>query len=235
MPPRRYTASVIVAESSRLRRVVGRLDRDSDLIAQLTDVCRDRGVRAGEVRVVGTVADPTLGQRRLEGTFEIVTFACALLARTETPSLQAAVTLARDDGSLVGGRLVAARVVACDFVVDAFDDVVIKEQEAPKPVAAAPMIDPVKPSWGDVVRASEEKPAAPEPELPTVEVNVQAGDFIDHPKFGRVAVERVDADMEFVTARLRNQRLIRLSLDVLTLIPAGQAEGKNLFRAVAGK
>jgi hypothetical protein len=67
-------------------------------------------------------------------------------------------------------------------------------------------------------------------------INVRPGDFIDHPKFGRVAVERVDGDMEFVTARLRNQRLIRLSLDVLTLIPAGQAEpGKNLFRAVAGK
>ena len=66
-------------------------------------------------------------------------------------------------------------------------------------------------------------------------VHVRPGDLIDHPKFGRCAVERVDGDMEFVTARLRNQRLIRLSLEVLTLIPAGQADGKNLFRAVAGK
>ncbi|HXU70119.1 MAG TPA: hypothetical protein VN947_12370, partial [Polyangia bacterium] len=61
------------------------------------------------------------------------------------------------------------------------------------------------------------------------------GDFIDHPKFGRCAVERVDGDYEFVTARLRNQRLIRLSLDVLTLIFAGQENGKNIFRAVAGQ
>ena len=77
-----------------------------------------------------------------------------------------------------------------------------------------------------------EEEAAPSSSEP---VNVRPGDFIDHPKFGRCAVERVDGDQEFVTARLRNQRLIRLSLDVLTLIPAGQAEGKNLFRAVAGK
>jgi predicted DNA-binding protein with PD1-like motif len=264
---------VIVAESSRTRRVVGRLDRDSDLIAQLTDLCRERGVRAGELRVVGTVADPTLGQRRLDGTFELVTFACALLARTETPSLQAAVTLAREDGALVGGRLVAARVVACEFVLDVFEDVVLEAPAEAKPVMPVapvavptplpvpvplpvpeakpvPMFDPpAKTSWSDVMRASEQKPTstaaaavedavadADEPLPPSDEaVHVRVGDFIDHPKFGRVAVERVDSDQEYVTARLRNQRLIRLSLDVLTLIPAGQAEGKNLFRAVAGK
>ena len=64
--------------------------------------------------------------------------------------------------------------------------------------------------------------------------HIRAGDLIDHPKFGRVQVERVDGDQEYVSARLRNQRLIRLSLEVLQLVPAGQADGKNLFRAVTG-
>jgi hypothetical protein len=72
-------------------------------------------------------------------------------------------------------------------------------------------------------------------ELPAGEVQVKPGDLIDHPKFGRVQVERVEGDNEFVSARLRNQRLIRLSLDVLTLIPAGTENGHNLFRAVAGR
>jgi len=133
-----------------------------------------------------------------------------------------------------------------DVVVDAFDDLPV-EQPKPAPTFEAP----ARTTWSDVVAASAASDRKHEPAVrPAVNlpddaddappasdeaVTVRPGDFIDHPKFGRCAVERVDGDMEFVTARLRNQRLIRLSLEVLTLIPAGQADGKNLFRAVAGK
>jgi hypothetical protein len=44
-------------------------------------------------------------------------------------------------------------------------------------------------------------------------------------------VERIEGEYEFVSARLRNQRLIRLSLDVLTLTFVGAEDGHNLFRA----
>jgi hypothetical protein len=64
------------------------------------------------------------------------------------------------------------------------------------------------------------------------EVRVVAGDWIEHPKFGRCQVERVEGDYEFVSVRLRNQRLIRLSLDVLELLPVGEEPGgRRLFRA----
>jgi predicted DNA-binding protein with PD1-like motif len=241
---------VIVAESHRARRLVGRLDRGSDLLAQLADVCRTHRVRAGEVRAAGTVDDVVLGQRRLDGAFDLVTFVGVLGARDVTPSLHATVTLGRDDGSLVGGRLTAARVVACEFVIDVFDDVAGAAADAPVE-KAPPMFDPpARTTWQDVVAASERRDearadalggataAAPDGAAAApadVEVHVRAGDFIDHPQFGRVAVERVDGDQEFVTARLRNQRLIRLSLEVLTLIPTGQENGRNLFRAVSGK
>jgi hypothetical protein len=88
-----------------------------------------------------------------------------------------------------------------------------------------------------VVAAStevREEPAPEAPPPPQEEVRVAPGDLIDHPKFGRCIVERVEGDNEFVSARLRNQRLIRLSLDVLTLHPAGEEDGKRLFRAVMG-
>ena len=231
---------MIVAESTRSRRLVGRLDPGADLLSQLADLCRVHDVRAGEVRVRGTLEDAAVGERRLAGTSEIVSFAA-----TVAGGLQATATLLHA-GSLVGGRLVAARVVACDVVVDAWDDLPVAE---PKP---APSFEaPARTTWSDVVAASaasdRKHQPAPPPVRPALNVpddeppgsaeapSVRPGDFIDHPKFGRCAVERVDGDMEFVTARLRNQRLIRLSLDVLTLVPAGQADGKNLFRAVAGK
>jgi len=238
---------VIVSESSRTRRLVGRLDPGTDLLAQLADLCRAHDVRAGAVRATGTISDVTVGARRLEGTAEIVSLQARL-----GDEVQAWAALATASGELVGGRLVAARVVACDVVVDTFDDL---------PVAAAkpaPSFEaPARTSWQDVVAASAERqqrPPAPAAAPAAVrpasnfgagaddgapaendQIVVRPGDFIDHPKFGRCAVERVDGDYEFVTARLRNQRLIRLSLDVLTLIPAGQEDGKNVFRAVAGQ
>ena len=61
-----------------------------------------------------------------------------------------------------------------------------------------------------------------------------AGDILEHPKFGRCQIERIEGDYEFVSARMRNQRLIRLSLDVITLVPIGQEEGRQLFRAEPG-
>ncbi|HEX9104252.1 MAG TPA: hypothetical protein VF997_18710, partial [Polyangia bacterium] len=206
---------------------------------QLAETCRTHDVRAGEVRASGTLEDATVGERRLPGASEIVSFADVVRG-----GLQATATLLHE-GALVGGRLAAARVIACDFVVDAWDDL-----PAEQPKAAPTFEAPARTTWSDVVAASAASdrkhepavrpavnlPGSDEPPPPSDEgPSVRPGDFIDHPKFGRCAVERVDGDQEFVTARLRNQRLIRLSLDVLTLIPAGQADGKNLFRAVAGK
>jgi predicted DNA-binding protein with PD1-like motif len=236
---------VIVAESSRTRRLVGTLDRGTDLLVQLVEVCRSHRVHAGALRATGSVEDPVVGSRQLPGPCEVVSLAGTIRASEGgAPTVQAWVTLAREGSvELIGGRLGGARVLACDFVIDAFDDAPV-EVTKPAPTFEAP----ARTSWSDVIAASgrrtdsappvrpaatpvDDEPTAPHSSEP---VNVRAGDLIDHPKFGRCAVERVDGDQEFVTARLRNQRLIRLSLDVLTLIPAGQVDGKNLFRAVAG-
>lgn len=239
---------MIVAESTRTRRLVGRLDPGADLLIQLADLCRRHHVVAGELRATGAVEDATVGQRRLPDAWDIVSFSGNVTVGNDQPAVQAWVSLSRErmSGSeLVGGQLVAARVVRCDFVIDAFDDLPVE-----KPKASPSFEAPAKTTWHDVVAASAASdrqhvpspppvrpavnvPVADEPPTSSEPVNVRPGDVIEHPKFGRCAVERVDGDMEFVTARLRNQRLIRLSLDVLTLIPAGQdADGKNLFRAV---
>jgi predicted DNA-binding protein with PD1-like motif len=232
---------VIVAESTRTRRLVGRLDPGSDLLIALAELARAHDVKAGVAHVTGTLREVTVGTRTLDGDgdVEIVTLDARLGGE-----VHARAVLALPSGELAGGRLAAARVVACDFVVDTFDDL---------PAQKAPTFEaPARTSWSDVVAASERKssePPAPAPvrpasnfhtgadhaPAPSPEVHVRPGDFIDHPKFGRCAVERVDGDSEFVTARLRNQRLIRLSLDVLTLVFAGQENGKNVFRAVAGQ
>jgi hypothetical protein len=155
--------------------------------------------------------------------------------------------------------MLSGRVFAVEFVMDVFDDlilrrtvdaqtglslyreaIVIGQEPAAEPEVKphVPFDAPAKTAWSDVMAASTSPPPPveeePPPELPQEEVRVVAGDLIEHPKFGRCVVERIEGDYEFVSARLRNQRLIRLSLDVLTLVPAGEDQGKRLFRAVMG-
>jgi predicted DNA-binding protein with PD1-like motif len=266
---------VIVAESRRGRRLVGRLDKGSDVLEGLAEVCRTHQVRAAEVRAVGSVAEVVLCEydqrarqhragRRFDAQFEIVSLGGNISEKDGKLFVHAKCSLSRerDNGiELVGGQLVSGRVFAVEFVIDVFDDLILRRgpdgqtglslwREAislgdpgETPAAAepkhVPFDAPAKTSWEDVVAASDPRPAvvkedAPVEELPQEEVRVVAGDLIDHPKFGRCVVERIEGDYEFVSARLRNQRLIRLSLDVLTLVPAGEEAGKRLFRAIMG-
>jgi hypothetical protein len=119
----------------------------------------------------------------------------------------------------------------------------------PAKIAHVPFEAPARTKWEDVIAASEDQngsvanrpasaspaPAAPPPPaLSATEIRAVAGDLLDHPKFGRCQIERIEGDYEFVSARMRNQRLIRLSLDVITLVPAGQEDGRQLFRAEPG-
>jgi predicted DNA-binding protein with PD1-like motif len=265
---------VIVGESRKGRRLVGRLNRGSEILDGLADACRVGQVRSGELRARGALEQAVVQAydqrartmrppRRFESPFEIVYLYGQVSELSGRLSLQAHVALSRegDNGiELVGGRLVSGRVFAVEFVIDAFDDLVLRLSPdaqtglplwseaigigAPPPVEAPEPPPPpppaatdgfgAPPAWQEVVAASDEAAAAPAPE-PDVEVTVRPGDLIDHPKFGRCQVERIEGDYEFVSARLKNQRLIRLSLDVLSLIPVGEEDGHQLFRAVPGR
>jgi predicted DNA-binding protein with PD1-like motif len=267
---------VIVAESRRVRRLVGRLDKGSEILEALAEVCRNHQVRAAEVRAIGSLEQVVLCEydqrarqyrpgRRFDAQFEIVNLQGNISEKDGKLFVHAKVGLSRerDNGiELVGGQIQSGRVFVVEFVIDVFEDLILRrgpdaqtglslwreaialEQPAAESVVeeklpvkpAVPFEAPAKTSWQDVVAASDARPAPTaveeEPPLPQEDVRVSAGDLIDHPKFGRCVVERVEGDYEFVSARLRNQRLIRLSLDVLTLVPSGEDQGKRLFRAI---
>jgi hypothetical protein len=92
-----------------------------------------------------------------------------------------------------------------------------------------------KPSWADAVMASvraDAKASVKQPEVDDEPLRlVRVGDILEHQKFGRCVVQRVDGDMEYATVRLRNDRLVRLNLDVLDLRYAGEEDGHQVFRA----
>jgi predicted DNA-binding protein with PD1-like motif len=109
---------------------------------------------------------------------------------------------------------------------------------------------PTSATWADVIASSEAAhlevpPTAPPPprrvpdeeadegqggEEAQVEV-LEAGDVLVHPTFGRCVIQRIEGDYEFASVRLRNQRLVRLAIDVLDLRREGEEEGHRVFRA----
>jgi predicted DNA-binding protein with PD1-like motif len=274
---------VIVAESRRGRRLVGRLDRGVELVAALLDVCRSHGVHSGEVRAFGSVEEVELREfdqrgrawrapRRFASAFTIVQLTASLAEHDGRPHLEATCTLSRerDNGiELLGGQLVRARVYAVEFVIEAFDDLLLRrsmdaatgmlllteaiasgggpapQAEAPAPVIpfeapprgriaspAALSVEEAAPSWSEVAARSAVQPEPVLADEAEPEAPLRAGDVIDHPRFGRCEVERIEGDMEYAQVRLRNARLVRLSLDVLQLVRDGSdAAGHRLYRA----
>ena len=90
-----------------------------------------------------------------------------------------------------------------------------------------------EPTWAEVVVASAAAVAQADAE-PAEDEPMRPGDLLEHFKFGACAVERIEGDGEIVHLRMRNGRLVRLSLDVLEIVYAGvEAGGKNRrYRAV---
>jgi predicted DNA-binding protein with PD1-like motif len=133
-----------------------------------------------------------------------------------------------DAGAFVGGELTDARAVDLELLVE------LLEREVDAEVAVEPATT-AKPSWAEVAAASMQPK---EHELPVEEDDgIEAptprpGDLIEHANFGVCTVQRVDDD-DFVHVRAVNQRLLRLSLEVLRLQLMGEDDGHRRYRARA--
>lgn len=64
-----------------------------------------------------------------------------------------------------------------------------------------------------------------------VDLSLEPGDIIEHPKFGRCVVARLEGGDEYVHLRLRNRNIVRLSLDFVGLELIGAEDGHQVFRA----
>lgn len=241
---------MIAAESRHGRRIIGRLERGADLLGGLETVCRERDVHAGELRALGSLEAAELSEydqtlkvwkpsRKLTGGFELVNLTGNVSERDGQIVLHAHVTLMRDRDSgleVTAGHLVTGRVFALEFIIETWDDVVLKRTvdnptglplwreilPAPTDMAAA--------TWRDVTAASARKTTADRSEE-AEEGPVETGDIIVHPTFGRCEVQRIEGEYEFAHVRLQNGRLVRLSLDVLRLTAAGHEDRRRVFRA----
>lgn len=241
--------------------MVGHLGSGPELRAALTAVCAEHDVRAGTLRGSGRLRGATLRQVgdepggwapacELSGRLELLSLDGWIADDAGAPSLSLRAVLAssgRGAAAIVGGLLERATIDELTYAIDATDDLCLRTSaaggparivavearsagaDAPEPVAAAA-------TWADVVAASaarEEAPASEPaaPSAPEDDVQVAPGDLIDHPRFQRCTVYRVERDSEFVQVALKSGRVVRLSLDILQLTQVGVEGGQRVFQA----
>jgi len=264
---------MLVTESRAGRRIIGRLDRGADLFRSLLEICAQRHVRTGELRALGSLETVEVAEydqaakswkpaRIFSGGLEILNLTGNVSERDGQLALHAHASLMRDRDNgveVLGGHVVSARVFALEFVLEAFDDVLLRRgvdaatglplwNEAlslgdatpaappgPEPDSEQPLPRfeaPATTSWSDVAAASARKTAepaaAPEDED---DDSLEVGDVVLHPTFGRCEVQRIEGGYEFAHVRLKNGRLVRLSLDILKISRAGTEGGHRVFKA----
>jgi hypothetical protein len=323
---------LLVAMSQRSRRFVGRLDRGQELVDAIRALCKERDVRSGEIRASGLLTAVEIAPydresrgyaapRRLRAFFELLHLHGTIALREGEITVQLHATLSRDNQDrgggidILGGTLLQAEVLTCEFVLEAFDDVLlsrefdptlgvyalaraeprtfVREELAARPTGPsvapqagpAPVSDRIEPPRSrppapaprpiparepEVMRARPQKPLPripegrpppsrnppaeerprnrPEVAIPDTEdaeepswedavrrsiqladdaeSTLHLGDILEHPRFGRCEVQRIDQDEERIAVRLKNGRLVELGLEVLNLERV-RAEGER--------
>jgi hypothetical protein len=117
-----------VWEAGSGRILVGRLERGSDLVAELERICAERDIRAAWVSVVGAVSHAAYAyyeqtdHRYLELSsdthHEITGFVGNVSIRDDAPFLHAHATFADASGSCVGGHLLRGiTVFVAEFTI----------------------------------------------------------------------------------------------------------------------
>jgi len=114
------------------RYLIGRLQWGSDLLEEITRICREEKVRLGRVEAFGAVSKARLAyydqQAReyrfidMEKDLELTKLVGNVSLKEGEPIVHAHVTLADKDGRAYGGHLAPGTLVfACEFIIQAFD------------------------------------------------------------------------------------------------------------------
>ncbi|MCK5850362.1 MAG: DNA-binding protein [Kiritimatiellae bacterium] len=111
---------------------MGKLPCGSDLLEELTGLCREHGVQLGRVEALGAVKKACIGfydqEKRvykfstLDQPMEITNMIGNVSIKDDEPFVHAHITLVDETGTVHGGHLAPGTIIfACEFVLEAFD------------------------------------------------------------------------------------------------------------------
>ncbi|MFP4168500.1 MAG: PPC domain-containing DNA-binding protein [Desulfonatronovibrionaceae bacterium] len=110
---------------------MGRLERGSDLLGSLGEICLEKDIRLGRVEAIGAVErarlqyycqdDRTYQDLALDRPMEILSLKGNVSLKQGSPLIHAHLTLAGEKGWAVGGHLAPGTMVfACEYVLEQF-------------------------------------------------------------------------------------------------------------------
>ena len=237
---------MIVTRTEESRRFIGRLDEGADLITSLADVCRQHRITCGEIRGSGYVRNArpfnydaaarklTVPEEPMKGPFTVAGANGTASQQDDDTTVHLYGTLVGPDGALVSGRLASAEVIVFEFVISAFDDIVlIRSQDKQNGLdqwlqlkAANDASLPDGPDSAEALREDLDENALNELD----DVAANPGDILEHPRFGRCIIVH-QADEDRLSVRLENQRVVDLHLGLVRLSIARREGDATVYRA----
>lgn len=116
---------------------MGKLDYGSDLLEELTSICKKKNIYSGKIEAIGAVTKAVLAyynqEKKTYETFpidkplEIIALIGNISSKDNKPIVHAHITLADKEGKTFGGHLVSGTILyACEFIIQQFDGYVFK-------------------------------------------------------------------------------------------------------------
>ncbi len=217
--------------TSKVRHLVGSFTRGMELPTAFTRLFTEHQIRSGHLIMTGQFDSVTVLTEARSTPLTVNSTALILHCegfisdvdgKVETQlmcTLQFAGALGPQT---VGGLLVSARILSCEFRLEAFDDVFIVKKSDPRllfpswtdcftePVAAGrgATTPPPESQTDDSTFVQEPTPSEDTPQFPS------AGDIVEHFKFGACRVQKVDSG-DMLDVWLPSKNKARLSMQVL--------------------
>jgi predicted DNA-binding protein with PD1-like motif len=251
---------MIFARVEASRTFVGSLDAQSELVASLAALCKDKGIDCGVIAGYGYLENPVLQRysraekgfiapQEVEGCFAV-------------PSVQGSISL--DDknqpcvvlfasGSSTGrgrattfaGQLEGAVVRQFEFTIQTVDNVLLNRlkdrqsglelwlQMLPAGMAGRPVTS----SFDDEVELEErgeDDDGDEEEYFGDEELEVMAGDWLNHPRLGMCHVVQFDGE-DRIKVRLQSGRIAELMMTMFRLSLGGVKEGGKVYEVTVRK
>ncbi len=119
--------------------LMGRLAHGSDLLEEITGICRDNSIRMGRVEAIGAVSGARIGYYNqgvseyeyvtAEQPLEIVAMKGNISVKDGEPMVHAHVVLSDENGDAFGGHLAAGTIVfACECLIEVLDGPVLERK-----------------------------------------------------------------------------------------------------------
>ena len=122
----------ILREVNASKVFMGKLKHGADLLEEITNICKDHGIRLGRIEAFGAVKKARLGfynqktrkyqDFTLDRPFEITKLIGNISLKDGNPIIHAHLTLVDENGSTYGGHLMPGTLIfACEIILQIFE------------------------------------------------------------------------------------------------------------------